>query len=247
MKIKEIKELNNFPGFIVEDFINKKLCDKLILEIIDFNKFDDQVMSGRHRINKGSLNFKNFLQKSHYSKNFFKSINNIKSFIKLNRILKKIDKSNINHGIENFKFSKSNYGLQKGSKLVKNNFNSKLNIINLDIDFSVSERGYFRNPHIDRETRIINFLIYLNSIPKKDGGSLEIFKPKAKYKKLDRFPKKHMLIKLDKIAPVKGKAIFFKSTPFSYHAVNKFNSKKIKRYFIYGSFSLNKKVQWSID
>ena len=42
----------------------------------------------------------------------------------------------------------------------------------------MSKRGYFREPHRDRSTRIINFLIYLNSIPRKNGGILEIFKTK---------------------------------------------------------------------
>ena len=38
------------------------------------------------------------------------------------------------------------------------------------------------------------------------------------------------------------------SSPNSYHSVTDFYAKKNKyRYFIYGSFSLNKKVKWKIE
>ena len=39
--------------------------------------------------------------------------------------------------------------------------------VNLDIDFSVSRGGYRLRPHRDDVTRLYNFLIYLNDIPKK--------------------------------------------------------------------------------
>ena len=48
----------------IDNFISKKDCKKIIKEIDKFKKFDDLVMSGRKRINKGSQNFKNFMQKS---------------------------------------------------------------------------------------------------------------------------------------------------------------------------------------
>ena len=43
------------------------------------------------------------------------------------------------------------------------------------MDFSVSEKGYVRGIHRDRVTRVVNFLIYLNKLPYKSGGDLEIF------------------------------------------------------------------------
>ena len=39
--------------------------------------------------------------------------------------------------------------------------------------------------------------------------------------------------------------IIFLSTPDSYHAAEKIYKDKLKRVFIYGSFSLNKKVAWT--
>jgi hypothetical protein len=52
----------------------------------------------------------------------------------------------------------------------------------LDIDFSVSKGGYRLRPHRDDITRLYNFLIYLTDIPRKNGGSLTIYKKKVKEK-----------------------------------------------------------------
>ena len=63
--------------------------------------------------------------------------------------------------------------------------------VNLDIDFSVSRGGYRLRPHRDDVTRLYNFLIYLNDIPKKNGGALSIFKKRTnmKFRKsFKRFP-----------------------------------------------------------
>ncbi len=51
--------------------------------------------------------------------------------------------------------------------------------MNLDIDFSVSKGGYRLRPHRDDITRLYNFLIYLTDIPKKNGGSLTIYRKKS--------------------------------------------------------------------
>ena len=91
----------------------------------------------------------------------------------------------INNKIKNF--SKTNYGLQKGSKLTKS-FSKSKNVVNLDIDFSVSSKGYYRSVHRVRETRVINFLIYLNSLSSKDG-EIEVYKSKKVYKNANQYPR----------------------------------------------------------
>ena len=124
--------------------------------------------------------------------------------------------------------------------------------MNLDIDFSLSEKGYYRSAHRDRDTRIINFLIYLNSIPKKYGGALQVFSLKKKlnenFKSYPRFPKTNKLKKVAEFQPKIGKIIIFLSSPDSYHGASKFKSNgKVKRFFIYGSYSLNKIVKWKFN
>ena len=101
------------------------------------------------------------MYKSKNIKSFYKSINNFKFYKKLDQLLEKNFETNrwkvlnkINH------FSKRNYGLQTGSGITKNfGKKGKKNILNLDIDFSSSDYGYFRSAHRDRSNRVINYII----------------------------------------------------------------------------------------
>ena len=231
--------------FKIDKFLTTKTCKKIIKEIDNFNNFDDLVMSGRKRINKGSKNFNKFLKISPKASNFFKKINNVSFY---NKLMKKIDKDQNckwKHDFKNFKFSKVVSGAQQGDKTTNNKTDTKKNIIYLDMDFSVSEKGYNRGPHRDRDTRIMNFLIYLNNLGKKDGGILNFYNIKKKVFNYPRFPRKKDVSPIKTFNSKSGNAIFFYSTPGSYHSVSKFFGKKVKRrYFIYGSYSLNKPVNW---
>ena len=68
------------------------------------------------------------------------------------------------------------------------------------MDFSIAEKNYFREPHHDKRTRILSFLLYLNTTDIKSGGSLEIYEYKNKKKiiKID-FQKKTNLTYLLKL------------------------------------------------
>jgi len=235
-----------FIYFKKENFLDSLTCKKIINEIDDYKKYDDLVMSGRKRINKGTKNFKKFIESSPISNSFFKKFNNL-SFCKklIKEINYKKDTCKWEIDLGNFKYSKVNSGAQKGNKITNIKTNTKKNIVYLDMDFSVSEKGYFRGPHRDRETRIINFLIYLNNTDKRDGGILNFYNINKKKFKYPRFPNIRDVKSQKKFLPKSGNAIFFYSTPGSYHAVTKFLGKKIKkRYFVYGSYSLNKPVNW---
>tara|TARA_B110000014_G_scaffold260088_1_gene249176 strand:- start:1443 stop:2207 length:765 start_codon:yes stop_codon:yes gene_type:complete len=245
--LSKFLQINESPYqiLVINNFINKKICTEIIKEILRFNKYDDEVMNGRHRINKGSKNFTNFLKKSKNIRKLYKNINNLKFYKKLDKLLDKNNKwiflNKINY------FSKKNYGLQKGNILTKNLEKKFIkNSLNLDIDFSCSNYGYFRSAHRDRDNRVINFLIYLNTIKKRDGGALEIFDVvKKKFtNKFPRFPNIKNLKKVNSLSPKQGKFIVFRSTPESYHGVSKFKSHTEKRIFLYGSFSLNNPVHW---
>jgi len=230
----------DFPILISQNFIDKKNCKKISNEIEKFKKFDDVVMNGRNRINKGSKNFKRFIARSKNAAKIFNILNNKKFYLDLiTQFENNFKKLNLKK-FKNYNFSKINYGLQSGKKLTKYNFRNLT--CNLDMDFSVSEKGYVRGIHRDRVTRVVNFLIYLNKLPYKSGGDLEIFNLKNK-KKLDRFQNKKNVRKVSTIKSLPGRTVFFLSSPNSYHAVSKI-TKNTKRFFIYGSFSLNKAVSW---
>ena len=60
MKKKSKSKQLNFKHFVKNNFLSKTVCKKIINELDKFNKYDDLVMGGRRRINKGSKNFKSF-------------------------------------------------------------------------------------------------------------------------------------------------------------------------------------------
>jgi Rps23 Pro-64 3,4-dihydroxylase Tpa1-like proline 4-hydroxylase len=236
---------------VIDEFLNNKEILNLKKEILRFDKFDDKVMGNRSRINKGSSNFYKILKESKNIKNFYKKINSARFYKKIYSLFEEeklgwLPKANF------FKYSKDFFGEQKFSlkeilikqlavmNLIKSN-------MNLDIDFSVSKKGYYRAPHRDRDTRVLSFLLYLNNVKKNHGGSLEIHQAKTdRYNQnhYSRFPKKKEIIKKKNILAKAGRLVIFFSSPDSYHAAEKIKKDKIKRVFIYGSYSLNRKVYW---
>ena len=217
-KLKKIK--SNFPVLVGDNIVSKKICNLLIKEISNSKSFDDMIMGGRSRINKGSKNFKDGSWINLYTPKSF----NPKKFT----IKKKLNSSEL-------------------KKMLGNNYTNPK--VNLDIDFSVSKGGYRLRPHRDDITRLYNFLIYLTDIPKKNGGSLTIYRKKAKKnlrKSFRRFPKITELEIVKSFTPKKGTVVFFQSTPNSYHGVKRFIERNCpKRFFIYGSYALNKPVIWN--
>ena len=251
-KLKKIK--SNFPVLVGDNVISRTICNLLIKEISNFKSFDDMIMGGRSRINKGSKNFNLYIKNSVNSAKLFKLFNSKTFYKKIESTFIKNFKygSWVNlHKPKSFNPKKFTIKKKLNSKelkkmLGKNYTNPK---VNLDIDFSVSKGGYRLRPHRDDITRLYNFLIYLTDIPKKNGGSLTIYRKKAKKnlrKSFRRFPKITEL-EIDKsFTPKQGTVVFFQSTPNSYHGVSRFIERNCpKRFFIYGSYALNKPVVWN--
>ena len=251
-KLKKIK--SNFPILVGDNVVSEKNCNLLIREISNSRAFDDMIMGGRSRINKGSKNFNLYIKNSINSSKLFKLFNSKSFYKKIENLFTKNfkDGSWVNlHKPKSFnpkKFTiKKKLNSRELKKLLGNNYaNPK---VNLDIDFSVSKGGYRLRPHRDDITRLYNFLIYLSDIPEKNGGSLTIYRKKAKKnirKSFRRFPKISELEIVKSFTPKKGTVVFFQSTPNSYHGVKRFVEKNCpKRFFIYGSYALNKPVIWN--
>ena len=254
LKIEKLKKIkSNFPVLIGNNIIPKNICKTLIKEISSSKSFDDIIMGGRSRINKGSKNFNNYIIKSKISKKLFKLFNSKSFYKKIENTFKKNFKdgswenSNLPKIFNSKKFTiKKKLNSSELQKMLGNNYSNPK--VNLDIDFSVSKGGYRLKPHRDDITRLYNFLIYLTDIPKKNGGSLTIYKKKTKKnirKSFRRFPKINELDIVKEFTPKQGTAVFFQSTPNSYHGVKRFIEKNCpKRFFIYGSYALNKPVIW---
>ena len=62
-KLKKFK--NNFPILVGNKAISNHLCASLIKEISSSETFDDLIMGGRSRINKGSKNFNKSVSYTH--------------------------------------------------------------------------------------------------------------------------------------------------------------------------------------
>ena len=236
---------------VVDEFLNKKEILSLKKEILKFDSFDDKVMGNRSRINKGSRNFNKIFKESKNIKSFYNKINSAKFYKKIYNLFEE-KKLGWRPEADFFRYSKDFFGEQKFSFreiIIKNLASMKLikSNMNLDIDFSVSEKGYYRAPHRDRDTRVLSFLLYLNDVKKDHGGSLEIHQIKENKKSQSsypRFPKNSEITKKKNILAKAGRLVIFFSSPDSYHAAAKIKKEKIKRVFIYGSYSLNRKVYW---
>ena len=78
-KLKKIK--SNFPVLVGDNVVSKSICNLLIKEISNSKSFDDMIMGGRSRINKGSKNFNSYIKNSVNSAKLFKLFNS-KTFYK---------------------------------------------------------------------------------------------------------------------------------------------------------------------
>jgi hypothetical protein len=87
-KLRKVK--GNFPVLVGSNIIPKNICKILIEEISNSKSFDDMIMGGRSRINKGSKNFDKYIKQSKISKKLFKLFNS-KSFIRKLKIYSKKD------------------------------------------------------------------------------------------------------------------------------------------------------------
>lgn len=255
IKINRLKKIkSNFPVLVGDNVVNSNICNLLIDEISKSKAFDDMIMGGRSRINKGSKNFSNYIKTSNNSAKLFKLFNSKVFYKKIENLFSKNFKdgswtnTHMPRVFNPKKFTiKKKLNSNELKKLLGNNYSNPK--VNLDIDFSVSKGGYRLRPHRDDITRLYNFLIYLTDIPKKNGGSLTIYRKKAKKnlrKSFRRFPKINELEIVKAFTPKKGTVVFFQSTPNSYHGVKRFVERNCpKRFFIYGSYALNKPVIWN--
>ena len=74
---------------IAEKAISKDTCNNFVKEIQKSKAFDDMIMGGRSRINKGSKNFKNFIKKSKNADLLYRKFNNFNFYKTIEKIFKK--------------------------------------------------------------------------------------------------------------------------------------------------------------
>lgn len=201
-----------YPYIEVDNCFDEDILNNLLTEFPDVST-SDTVMGGRKKINAGSTKFHTWIQSAPTWKLLYDWMNQdevLHTFISYySDELKKWD-SNITDQ----------------SSITTDCF--------LHIDWSVATDGYVREIHRDTDIRIINFLIFLND---KDweGGDFNIHTSDRLHGLPHQVWENLPIYKT--IEAKKNKAIFFLSTPDSYHSVSpQFNTKSPRR-FIYGSYS----------
>ena len=121
-------------------------------------------------------------------------------------------------------------------------FRKKINL-ELLYDFSISKKGYKREIHRDSDSRIIVFLLYLNSFKNNgEGGDLNLHELSTKDENnIPAQPKNEDCKIVKTLSPKAGNLILFLNSAEAFHSVSEMMGNE-KRYFLYGSYtSLNKK------
>ncbi len=236
-----------FPVMIYDNFISDEENDKIYEGIIRFNKFDTEKWGGRKQIRKETDNFNNLLKENQTIQNVYNFFDDKEMF---EYFYKKFEEISIK-STHNYKTDYKNILFKKdySKNYLKSFFNKFLlgkTISYLEMDFSQADKGYFREPHHDKNTRLINFLIYFNDLNESDGGALDIYGYKSLPDVLKAQPDEKLLEKKLKFIPQKKQLIIFLSNPVSIHGVSKIVSEK-KRIFAYGSYTLENKVIWKLN
>ena len=107
-----------YPIGYIDNFIGNSECEKLFKEICAFDSYDDLVMNGRMRVNKGSQKFKEYLENSPNLLSLYEKLNNKVLFLEMkNKLDLIVNKQLWKAELKNFNFSQINYGEQKFSLL----------------------------------------------------------------------------------------------------------------------------------
>ena len=232
-----------FPILCFDDFLTNDENNEIYNSIMKEDNFDENKWSGRKQIRNGSENYVRLLSQNKIIENLYLFFNDKKI---LEFFLKKFENNSKfyldrNKILKNFKNDNKQNIFQK----LKSKIFQKNEISYLEMDFSKASKGYCREPHHDKNTRIISFLIYFNDLKPEDGGALEIFEYKKKPEIFLSQPKSDDLLKVKTFVPKSKQLIVFLSNPISIHGVSTLKSSK-KRVFAYGSYTSNKIINWKL-
>ena len=108
------------------------------------------------------------------------------------------------------------------------------------MDYSISKKGYYREPHRDSDNRLLITVFAINNHP-NSKLYFYTYKKNDKLKKFNvRRPALNRLKLIKKINLKKNQLIIFPNVDCLFHSVKKYTSPK-KRYFCYGSYTLGEK------
>ncbi len=256
---------------VIKNFISEDECEALIHDAknyLDINSEKDIISNNRQMIISTSVIYNELLK---YSKNWKNLDQNINTKEFYEDCLKNLDLNSNEFELNNFFFKKNLSNIEKKYKYFVNKkfsylqtktlfklllyrlyneikfkikflFKTKINL-ELLFDFSISQKGYKREIHRDSDSRIIVFLLYLNSFKNEgNGGELNLHEliDKTK-KKIPARPNPDNCKIVKTFEPSAGNLILFLNSSEAFHSVSEMTGNE-KRYFLYGSFTaLNNK------
>jgi len=262
---------------IIENFIDEKKCKELIDDaenILLLNSEKEILNNNRQLIPSTSATFNEFIKNS---SNWMELNNKLYSSDFYSECFKNLNIDQDQFELTNFFFKKNFNSLEKKYKNLINKkfsylktrsllklllfriykqfmfklkfiFKKKINL-ELIYDFSISKKGYKREIHRDSDSRVVVFLLYLNTFKNDDeGGNLNLHELKNKnIKHLPAQPKFETCNLIKSVTPKAGKLLIFTNTSDAFHSVSEMIGNE-KRYFLYGSYTaLNKKSPFIKD
>ena len=262
---------------IIDNFIEEDHCKKLVLDaqnILNTNSEKEILNNNRQLISSTSITYNNFISNSQswlelneklHSNNFYqeclKNLDINRNQFELSNFFFKKNLTEIEKKYKNLINKKFSY-LKTGSlmKLLSYRiykqilFRMKFLLkrkINLELiyDFSISRKGYKREIHRDSDSRVIVFLLYLNTFKDNiEGGNLNLHELKNKnLNSVPPQPQSSDCNLIHSINPKAGRLVLFLNSTDAFHSVSEMVGNQ-DRYFLYGSYTaLNKKNPYLIN
>ena len=255
---------------IIDNFLTENFCKNLVSDAEKFIKNDEfsKIHGNRKSLENSNLNFNKLTTNSKYWKELETKINDqafldlcceklaIKNNLVLKQFFKASDRSELFIKYKRISCSKVNriptlslfkYFIIRLYRDFLRNFKfSKIFYPNkipteLLFDYSKAGNGYGREVHRDSDSRIIVFLIYLNSFPQTNdqqtGGNLDLYKLNKEGENLAQ-PDENSCELIKSIKPEIGKMFIFLNENDSYHAVSRIRNLDGFRHFIYGGYTI---------
>lgn len=256
---------------IVDNFISENECKLLIEDAEKFLEIKSEreiISNNRQMIISTSVIYNELLNES---KNWDKLHEKLNSYKFYEECLKNFNLDFNQFELKNFFFKKKLSSIEKKYKNLVNKkfsyletktlfklillriykeilfkikfiFKKKINL-ELLFDFSISKKGYKREIHRDSDSRVIVFLLYLNSLKNEEkGGNLNLHELiKKEENDIPAQPKNENCKIVETFTPKAGKLVLFLNSTEAFHSVSEMIGNE-KRYFMYGSYTaLNRK------
>ena len=204
-----------YPHLVIDNCFDEDIYKKLSSEFPD-KIYSRQEMGGRTKMALNHPNYKSWISSAPTWRESYKLMTGSDIFYTF-----------MNYYQDYLEYWKSNVSID--SEVGKDCY--------LDMDWSISDDGYKREIHRDMPKRIMGFLMFFSD-KNWDGGDFVIHSSDNMIELPRQIWDKEIPIH-DIIEAKDNRAIFFLSTPDSYHSVTEQSNTKSKRKFIYGAYSMN--------